>query len=304
MSIVLLILKIILYIILAVLGIVAVVLCLPVSAEAGFVGKKLTYKVRYWFLNIYDSDGKGIGAWGFKQWKKLKSKKKPDKAEKIPDPPDEAGISEPDEPEFLPELSEAENTTSAEPETSADAAPEQSPEPEEYSDTENVPKSEYSDPFDDKSDEDSNENSDDEQKSGKSLTDKIEFILGILEAADRPLLKILKGVKFSEVYIDFIIANEDAYKCALSYGRVSGAVYNLLGWLGAFCNVKYKTVDINPGFAQKNSRWDVSLRLSFRPITMVIAGLWFLITYIFRIFIPEKLKARKLKKLNAARQQK
>lgn len=296
MSIVLLILKIILYIILAVLGIVFVVLCLPVSAEAGFVGKKLTYKVRYWFLNIYDSDGKGVGAWGFKQWKKLKSKKKPDKPEKIPDPPDEADISEPDDPEFLPELSETENMTSAESEFSADVAPEQSPEPEKSPDTEDAPESEYSDPFEDKSDEDFNEDSDDEQKSGKTLTDKIEFILGILEAADRPLLNIFKGFKFSEVYIDFIIANEDAYKCALNYGRISGAVYNLLGWLGAFCNVKYKTVDINPGFAQKNSRWDVSLRLSFRPITMVIAGLWFLITYIFRIFIPEKLKMRKMKK--------
>lgn len=290
MSIVLLILKIILYIILAVLGLVAVVLILPVGAEAGFVGKKLTYKVRWWFLNIYDSDGKGIGAWGLRQWKKVKSKKKPDKPEKIPDPPDEADISEPDEPEFLPDLPEAENTMSAEPETTADAVTEQSPEPEKAPDTEDIPESECSDPFED------------EQKSGKALTDKIEFILGILEAADRPLLKILKGVKFSEVYIDFIIANEDAYKCALNYGRISGAVYNLLGWLGAFCNVKYKTVDINPGFAQKNSRWDVSLRLSFRPVTLVIAGIAFLITYIFRIFIPEKLKARKLKKLNAARQ--
>lgn len=302
MSIVLLILKIILYIILAVLGIVVVVLCLPVGAEAGFVGKKLTYKVRWWFLNIYDSDGKGIGAWGFKQWKKIKSKKKPDKPEKIPDPPDESDFIEPDEPEYLPELSEAENTMSAEPETSADAEPEQSSEPEKSTNREDAPESENSDPFEDESDEDSNEDSDDEQKSGKSLMDKIEFILGILEAADRPLLKILKGVKFSEVYIDFIIANEDAYKCALNYGRISGAVYNLLGWLGAFCNVKYKTVDINPGFAQKNSRWDISLRLSFRPVTLVIAGIAFLITYIFRIFIPEKLKVRKLKKLNAARQ--
>lgn len=298
MSIVLLILKIILYLILAILGVVVVVLILPVGAEAGFVGKKLTYKVRWWFLNIYDSDGKGIGAWGLRQWKKVKSKKKPDKPEKIPDPPDEADISEPDEPEFLPDLSEAENTMSAEPETTADAVTEQSPEPEKALDTEDIPESECNDPFEDESDEDS----DDEQKSGKALTDKIEFILGILEAADRPLMKILKGVKFSEVYIDFIIANEDAYKCALNYGRISGAVYNLLGWLGAFCNVKYKTVDINPGFAQKNSRWDISLRLSFRPVTLVIAGIAFLITYIFRIFIPEKLKARKMKKLNAARQ--
>jgi hypothetical protein len=29
---------------------------------------------------------------------------------------------------------------------------------------------------------------------------------------------------------------------------------------------------------------------------MVIAGVWFLVTYIFRTFIPEKLRKRKMKK--------
>ena len=96
--------------------------------------------------------------------------------------------------------------------------------------------------------------------------------------------------------MDFLIANEDAYKCALNYGRISGAVYYVLGWFGVLFNMKYKTVDINPGFDMKESRWDVSFKLSFNIMNVVIAGLWFLITYIFRILIPSKRMKKKMKK--------
>ena len=134
-------------------------------------------------------------------------------------------------------------------------------------------------------------------KEPKTLGEKLEALLDLWRAADRPVLKILKGVKLYELYIDFIIANEDAYKCALNYGRISGALFNLLGWLSVLFTVKLKTVDVNAGFALDKSRWDASVKVSFRLGTLVIAGIWFLITYIFRYFIPGKLQAKKLQKI-------
>lgn len=134
-------------------------------------------------------------------------------------------------------------------------------------------------------------------KEPKTLGEKLEALLDLWRAADRPVLKILKGVKLYELYIDFIIANEDAYKCALNYGRISGALFNLLGWLSVLFTVKVKTVDVNAGFALDKSRWDASVKVSFRLGTLVIAGIWFLITYIFRYFIPGKLQAKKLQKI-------
>ncbi len=101
--------------------------------------------------------------------------------------------------------------------------------------------------------------------------------------------------------IDFIIANEDAFTCAMEYGSISGTIYNVLGWMGVLFNVKLKTIDIVPGFAMKESRWDAAGKLCVRPITAVIAGIQFLITYSIRYFIPYKLQERKLNK-HAARQ--
>ncbi len=104
------------------------------------------------------------------------------------------------------------------------------------------------------------------------------------------------------MYIDFIAANEDAYDCALKYGRICAVTYNGLAVLGRIFDLRIKTVDINPGFSLNKSRWDVSVSVSFRLGTLVISGIWFLMTYIFRILLPKKLKERKLKKTAAVQE--
>ncbi|MBQ3948482.1 MAG: hypothetical protein II656_08170, partial [Ruminococcus sp.] len=145
--------------------------------------------------------------------------------------------------------------------------------------------------FDDDEDEE-----EDEKEKKKSIGEILELVTGIWRSAKRPLRSILKGFKFSDVYIDFIIADEDAYKCAMNYAKYSTIIYNALRVFSDLFTVRLKTVDIQPGFGDKQSRWDAALKLHFRVGTMVIAGVWFLVTYIFRIFIPKKLKARKAKK--------
>ena len=81
---------------------------------------------------------------------------------------------------------------------------------------------------------------------------------------------------------------------------MSALLYPLLGWLSTLFTVRLKTIDLNAGFGLEKSRWDAAVKVSFRLGTVVIAGLWFLVTYIFRYFIPGKLRGRKINK--AARQ--
>ena len=64
-------LKILLFILLAVLGLILLVLIIPVGGEISFIGGKLKYKVSLWFINVMDSDGGGVLGW----LKKRKSKK-------------------------------------------------------------------------------------------------------------------------------------------------------------------------------------------------------------------------------------
>ena len=53
-------LKILLWVILAIIGIILLFLIIPVSAETAYIDKKFTYKIKYGFVNIYGSDKKGI----------------------------------------------------------------------------------------------------------------------------------------------------------------------------------------------------------------------------------------------------
>ena len=288
-------LKILLWIILAVIGLVVLLLVLPVKAEVSYIDEKLRYKAKYSLIPVIDSEGGGLLGW----LKKRRKKKAPpedddsgwdelpeldDDFDDLPDIPDESA----GEPAAVsaPESAEAEQVTAEEVpagDTGQVTAEETAPE-EEVPEESGKKKKKQKAP-----------------KEPKTLGEKLEMVLDIWRAADRPVLKIFKGIRLTDLYVDFIIADEDAYKCALNYGRISGAFYNLLGWLSVLFTVKLKTIDVNAGFALDKSRWDAAVKVSFRLGTVVIAGLWLLITYIFRYYIPGKLRDRKIRRY-AARQ--
>ena len=304
-------LKILLYILLAVLGIILLVLITPAGGEFSYIDGKFSYKVKLWIINIMDSEGGGLYSW----WKKRRSKKKekPEKPKK-PKPAkekkankkkerenyewekelDDIPVNDPEE-DMLPAEPAAENAESVTAE--AQTSVKEEDEPDKKSKKKKKKKDEESN--DDLFDDDEEEQFENEDK--KSLGDKVEFIVDIWESAQRPLLKIFKGFKLKDLYIDFVIADDDAYDCALKYGRYSVLVYNGIAFFSQLFTVRLKTIDVRPQFGVSRGRWDAAGKLSFRLGTVVIAGAWFLLTYLFRTFIPEKLRKRKLKK-SAARQ--
>lgn len=256
-------LKIILFILLAVLGIILLLLILPVGADISFIGEKISYKVKYAGINLLDSEGGGALSALMKE-KSPEKEKKPKSGKSKSTSEDNAS----DEAE-----AQAENTAQETGEQSDAKAENTAQETEGQSEAPT-----------------------EEKKPKKTLGEKVGFVIDIWNSAKRPLRKILKGFHFSKFYIDFLVADEDAYKCALNYGRVCTAVYNVLSVFSRLFTLKFRTVDITAGFACSKSRWDISFSLRFRPITAVISGIWFLITYIFRVYLPDLREKRKQKK--------
>lgn len=260
------ILKILLWIILAVLGIILLILLLPFKAELSYVSSKFTYKIKYWFLPLLDSDGNGIAA------KFLKSENKENKD-------DNAG-----ENTTVSEVTQEPENVSGEINESAEIMQEiEKTEGSSAKETKKTGKINKSQPEQDEI----------KQTEEKSLMDKIEFIINMWNMAERPVLRIFKGIKIRKICIDFAVANEDAYKCAVNYGRISGGIYNILAWLSLLFTVKFKTVDILPEFASDKSKWDISAEISLNLMTLVISGIWFLIIYSFKVIIPKKRKMKK-----------
>ncbi|MCR5110598.1 MAG: hypothetical protein K6B38_06770 [Ruminococcus sp.] len=290
MAILLIILKILLIILLAVLGIVLLVLIMPVGGEVSYIDGKLTYKVRLWMLNVMDSDGGGVIGWLKKRKKKPKKPKpaKPvkDKKKKKTTVDDDAYL---DDFDFDADDADFEETAVVDVNSNAEVSESVSSEAETQS--ENDGKSENTEVA---VMEDEEELPDNDDK--RSLGDWAELGIGIWESAQRPLLKIFKGFHFKDLYIDFVIADEDAYDCALKYGKYSGMIYNIIAFMSTLFTVRLKTVDVGCGFGLKKGKWDISCKVFFRAGTAVIAGLWFLITYLTRTFIPDKIRKFKRKK--------
>ena len=311
MAILLLILKILLIILLVVLGIILVVMILPIGAEVSFIDGKLKYKVRVWLLNVMDSDGGGVVNW-FKKWKKKRKKKEKSEpaAEKKPrrqkkrksvvdddDYLNDFDFGE-DDDIFVPSETQPEiSVTSAETESEKKSEDIPTVQAEVVSEGEGTSDDEDNDLFEDEDEEEETSDNDDK----RSLGDWAELGISVWECAQRPMLRIFKAFLFDDLYIDFVICNEDAYDCALKYGKYSGMIYNIIAFMSLMFTVRLKTVDIGCGFGLKKSRWDAAVKLYFRTGALVIAGLWFALTFAFKIFIPNKIKKIRRKK-SAARQ--
>lgn len=308
-------LKILLYILLAVLGIILLILITPAGGEFSYIDGKFRYKVRLWIINLMDSEGGGLYGW----WKKRKANKKPEPSKpKKPKPIKEKKSKKKKERDKYAWEKELDDIPVNVPEADMLPAPniesessddmvhsaDTSQEALAYDIAEETPKKKDKKKKKDDSDDDPFESDDDNSQNAaekKSVSDKIEFLVGVWESAQRPLLKIFKGFKLSDLYIDFVIADEDAYDCALKYGKYSALVFNGIAFFSQLFTVRLKTIDVHPQFGVSKGRWDTSGKLSFRLGTVVIAGAWFLLTYLFRTFIPDKLRKRKMKK-SAARQ--
>ncbi len=131
------------------------------------------------------------------------------------------------------------------------------------------------------------------------LGDKIDFIKGLYDIGIRPVFKILKGIHLTKLFIDFDIADEDAYDCAIKFGNMNALVFNALGSLACLFTVKKKSIDIHCVYDTKPAKYDASFYLRLRPTTVLSAGISFGIKYLIYFIIKpnlQRLKNNKKKK--------
>ena len=265
-------LKILLIILLAVLALIFLLLVLPVSAKASFIDKKLKYEVSFAWVPVIDSDGGGLIGWF--QRRKNKTPEKEDNG---------------DDELLTDEYTGDKDDISAD---SPDPAKADEPASEDNAHTDKQEKK----AADDNSSEADNSKDKADDSGKKTLGEKVGTLLDIWSCAKEPAAKIFRGIHLEDIYIDFIIADEDAYKCALNYGRISAALYNGLAQLSRVFTVRFRTVDVRCGFGIEKSQWDGALKVRFCLGTAVLSGIWVIGAYLFRVLIPGKIKSKKAKK--------
>ncbi len=293
-------LKILLWIFLVILGLIVLVCAVPADVDFSYIDGKMKYKIKLWFFDLMDSSKEGFLD-KRKRKKKLKAQKKKEQetapADSVEEysPPEDIGSAEDFDDIEVPEDVQDNESPAAE---TVDEPIDDEPVEDKKKKKEKKKKKKDKTAEDELPDDwDDGEDDDGEEK--KSIGQKLEKLGNIWLAAKNPANMIFKGFKFRNFYIDFIIANEDAYKCALSYGRYSTLIYCGLAQFSRLFTIRFKTVDIQPGFGLDKGRWDTSFSVRFRLGTAVIAGIWFIAVYLFRVMIPGKLKKRREKRTAA-----
>lgn len=107
------------------------------------------------------------------------------------------------------------------------------------------------------------------EKDKKKLSDTIKMIKVrveqfklLWETVKKFFTKLFKGIKITNLMIDFVISGEDACEAAVNYGKVSTAVYNAIALLKLMFRVSVKSVDIGCEFESGKSSYDCTANVT------------------------------------------
>ncbi len=264
--------KIILMVLGILLLIIVILLNIPVRVRAGYIGKKIIFELDWFFLRLFPK----------------KEKQEPEKGEgsaETPEEDTEGFADEKDEKEELPpepEDEKAEEKPSEKPDEKAEEPPDTRPsdeKTEEKAEEKAEEKKEKAEKPPDKKDRKRKDRKKKEEDKGhiadriialaEDLAAKKDAVILILDLIMKDTVRFVKKVYFTDLYIDFEIANEDSAKAAVTYGGVSAAVYNIIGTLKSLTRCDVRTVDMVCLYNSPDFRYDGEITLRLRPASFV-----------------------------------
>lgn len=221
-----------------------------IRAEIQFIEGKFDLKVKYLFFTIFPTKEKPNRK---KREKKSKKSTKSEKAKKSKPSGNKRSSEQPADGEIAAETDVSESTADGE---------------DEETDEEAL----------------SGDKKDKEKKTLsqriEGISDTIEKIQIIWNSSKKGLKKLFVHIYIEGLMIDFLITGEDACKAALNYGRISTAVYNVIGFLKACCRrTTVKTVDMVCDFTGEKSKYDLAVKITVTPgiilsaVFMILFGL-------------------------------
>ena len=107
--------------------------------------------------------------------------------------------------------------------------------------------------------------------------------------------KLLKTIRFRKTSIQLGFGKEDPHEAAMNYGKMNIAVYDGLALLGHVFTMHYKRVKIYCLFNENTTKYDIDTTIYVRPSTVIAIAFCTLVNFL-KIFISQKLKARKERK--------
>ncbi len=120
------------------------------------------------------------------------------------------------------------------------------------------------------------------KKKKKDLQEKIIMIKMLLDSSGKAFKYLIKKIRLKDLYINIKVSSEDAYECAMNFGKINSLIYNILLYLDKNITVKKKSIYIIPGYNEKKSNYDFSFNLKLKTGVIIFASINILVRYIFK----------------------
>lgn len=106
--------------------------------------------------------------------------------------------------------------------------------------------------------------------------------------------KLLKEIRFSNLTLKVAVAKEDAYDCAIAFGKVNAVVFNALSLFRIIFNIHVKHIEISPKFNSNKTDYDLSVEIKIRPSAIIAISVSILVNFLYTT-IKQKRKDKKNK---------
>ena len=115
-----------------------------------------------------------------------------------------------------------------------------------------------------------------EKPKKKFTLDDLQMIMDYVESAWPPIKRLFKKIRWYDVYVDWVVASDDAAKTALMYGGICSFLYPFFKWLTTYFTAHVKEVNIEPDFSKEKQDIFIYFVLKLRLSTALACIIWLL----------------------------
>ena len=100
------------------------------------------------------------------------------------------------------------------------------------------------------------------------------MIMDYVRSASPPVKRLFKKIRWYNIYIDWVVATDDAAKTALTYGSICSFLYPFFEWLTTYFTAHVKEINIEPDFSKEKSDIFIYFVIKLRLSTALACVIW------------------------------
>lgn len=112
------------------------------------------------------------------------------------------------------------------------------------------------------------------KKSKPKLNIDLDMIMDYVRSASPPLKRLFKKIRWYDIYVDWVVATDDAAKTAITYGGVCSVLYPFFEWLTTYFTAHVKEINVEADFSKEESDIFAYFVLKLRLSTALACIIW------------------------------